>query len=77
MAELKFRLNDYLPALPSIICSGRVISTPIKDDTLNGRPETALFDAVLGRSLTVVGLGVTCTKHSPQTTPFAATFASG
>ncbi|KAJ5882349.1 uncharacterized protein N7529_001021, partial [Penicillium soppii] len=32
------------------------------DDTVNGRPETAAFDAVLSRSLTVVGLGVTCPK---------------
>ena len=39
-----------------------IIYTLIKDDTVNGRPETAAFDAVLGRSFTVVGLGVTCTK---------------
>lgn len=26
--------------------------TPNNDDTVNGRPETAAFDAVLGRSLT-------------------------
>ena len=31
-------------------------------DTVNWRPETAAFDAVLGRSLTVGGLGVTCAK---------------
>ncbi|EPS31295.1 hypothetical protein PDE_06250 [Penicillium oxalicum 114-2] len=31
-------------------------------DTVNGRPETAAFDAVLGRSLTVADLGVTCVK---------------
>ena len=31
-------------------------------DTVNGRPETAAFDAVLGLSLTVAGLGVTCVK---------------
>ncbi|KAJ5144091.1 uncharacterized protein N7515_002878 [Penicillium bovifimosum] len=31
-------------------------------DTVNGKPETAAFDAVLIRSLTVAGLGVTCTK---------------
>ncbi|OQD77336.1 hypothetical protein PENANT_c114G01208 [Penicillium antarcticum] len=37
------------------------------DDTVNGRPETAAFDAVLGRSLTVVGLGVTWTKAHGQT----------
>ncbi|KAJ5089009.1 hypothetical protein N7532_007693 [Penicillium argentinense] len=40
--------------------------TPIKDDTVNGRPETAAFDAVLSRSLTVVGLGVTYTKAHGQ-----------
>lgn len=35
-------------------------------------PETAAFDAVLGRSLTVVGLGVTCSKN-PWLTLFTAT----
>lgn len=34
----------------------------IEDDTVNGMPETAPFDAVLSRSLIVVGLGVTCNK---------------
>lgn len=29
---------------------------------MNGRPETAAFDAVLGLSLTTGGLGVTCTN---------------
>jgi hypothetical protein len=29
---------------------------------VNGRPETAAFDAVLGRSLTVAGLDVTYTN---------------
>jgi hypothetical protein len=31
-------------------------------DTVKWRPETAAFDAVLGRSLTVAGLGITCAK---------------
>ncbi|KAJ5301625.1 hypothetical protein N7508_006488 [Penicillium antarcticum] len=37
-----------------------------RDDTVNGRPETAAFDAVLSRSLTMVGLGVACTKAHGQ-----------
>lgn len=35
-------------------------------DTVSGRPETAAFDAVLGRSLTVGGLGVTGAKAHGQ-----------
>ena len=38
------------------------IYTTNMHDTVNWRPETAAFDAVLGRSLTLSGLGVTCAK---------------
>jgi hypothetical protein len=47
---------------PATISLASTLFTVNKDDTVNGRPETAAFDAVLSRSLTVVGLGVTCTK---------------
>jgi hypothetical protein len=40
--------------------------TTIQDDTVNRRPETAAFDAVLGRSLTVICLSVTYTKAYTQ-----------
>lgn len=39
-----------------------VVNTTINVDTVNGRPETAAFDAILSRSLTEVGLSVTCTN---------------
>lgn len=35
-------------------------------DTVSERPETAAFDAVLGRSLTVGGLGITWAKAHAQ-----------
>lgn len=37
--------------------------TTHNSETVNGRPELAAFDAVLGRSLTVGDLDVTYTKH--------------
>lgn len=46
-------------------CSTTTITTP-NDDMVNGMPETAAFDAVLGRSLTVAGLVVTCIKGHGQ-----------